>query len=1113
MDISTVNHPTSPRGYVFAHSLLTVMMIFLLAYLCLSLAAKSNHFTPLWFPTAAIIMILYHRPPHSWSVPLLLSGLSICTASFVLFGFSWFPVKLTLINLLEAIVCTLLLRQTLPPNDPLGSLTNWLKFVFCAVIFTPMFSALLATSLVLEPGKSFWEPFATWFISEAIGVLALAPVGLLYRRSTLKNLNMLKLLFVLTGTLTFSYLALFSMPYPFNFVILPLLWAAISLKRLEAFITYFTTTLMITVMISLGLLRFQQSGHYFPNVEIYLPLLLILIPAHAMTMLMHTLRVEKERIVESEARFRNALEYSAIGMALVSPTGNWLKVNKALCKLLHYSPEALSSLTLQAITHPDDLDTDQMQLHDLLDGNISSYSMEKRYIRSDGESVWTLLAVSLVRDAQTQPLYFIIQIENINELKRTEAENHRLMERITLANEAGGIGVWEWVLDREHLTWDKRMFEIYELSQDQTPTIKFWRSLLLPDDRERVEQHMSAIIVSPRPFVMEFRIKTRFGGIRHIRGQGNTIFDEHGKAIRIIGTNIDMTEIKSLTEALHEEKERLHITLDAIGEGVISTDKEMRITFMNPVAEKMCGWQLEQVLGMQINDVVRMTDGKEGPEIKNLVQQCLQEGKHLPQDYALVLHNRDGRYFDVQESISPLKTLEGEVMGVVMVLQDVTESRELMKKLSYNASHDALTNLLNRTSFEKRLKTAITNLIDNEQQHALVFLDLDRFKAVNDTAGHAAGDALLKEISQLMQRQLRNSDCLARLGGDEFGLILFDCSLTQAKTLMQQMVTLISEYSFYWEGKIYRVGASAGITQINATSNKSSELLAQADIACYTAKHRGRGQVHVYEGRQKQQMAHRHELLTQQEVLDIIGKQQLQLRVSAVSPPKTPQAICFYQVKACITYSDERMLTSEAFFAAAQLYGLLPNVDRWVVSQILERYAEAIRLKGISISLPLATNSVIDADFQHFMQETLAASKLPAQALYLMVDETVILDHPHDGAAFIRRLQAMGCKLIVNGFGSNLHVFEQLNGQTVDYIRIDERFITDVHCNQMDELMVSMLNGAAHRIQIQTLAGPAHQQVTLEALRTIGVDLVDGDTVAVEQPLNHLLDSGYFGIR
>lgn len=851
MDISAPNHLTTCKGALLMHTLLAAAVVFLLALLCLTLSNESSHFTPLWFPTAAIITVLYRHSPQQWGLPLLASGVAIVTASTLLYGFSWLPVKLSLINLLEAVVCTLLLRRMLLPDDPLNSLASWLKFVVCAVIFTPLFSALLAAWWAPAPEQSFWQSFNTWFISEAIGVLSLAPIGLVYRRRMLEQLNPFPLLLALIASLVFGYLALAHLPFPFTFVILPLLWAAIALPRLEAFTICFCTTVMITVMISFGLLHFRIPTTPFSDIEIYLPILLILIPAHAMAMVMHAFRVEKQHIVESEIRFRNALEYSAIGMALVSPQGQWLQVNQALCKLLGYTPEALRRLTFQEITHPDDLNADLVQLRDLLDGHISSYTLEKRYIRSDGEHVWTLLAVSMVRDAEGLPLYFISQVEDISELKRTSAENHRLMERITLANQVGGIGVWEWVMDGEELTWDKRMFELYDLSPDQKPTMSLWRTLLLPEDRERTDLEMSSLLDQPRPFILEFRLLTREGKVRHIRGQGNVILDAQGKALRMIGTNIDMTEVRNLTEALHQEKERLHITLDAIGEGVISTNDAMQITFMNPVAEQMCGWPLSLAVGMPIAGVVRLTNGKDGAEVENPVQCCLQENRQLSADYALVLHSRDGRYFDIQQSVSPLKTLNDEVMGAVMVLQDVTVSRELMRKLSYSASHDALTTLPNRTSFEKRLKNAIAGAVEHQRQHALVFLDLDRFKAVNDSAGHAAGDALLRDIAQLMQHHLRHSDCLARLGGDEFGLILFDCSSEQAKSLMQQLVNYIGQHPFYWEDKVYHVGASAGIACITADSGKSSELLAKADLACYTAKHQGRGKVYLYEARQK----------------------------------------------------------------------------------------------------------------------------------------------------------------------------------------------------------------------------------------------------------------------
>lgn len=843
MDPRAKHQTSRAKSALLLHALQTLILVFLLAYVSLSLSTQSHLFTPLWFPTAGIIIMLYPCPARQWPLLLLLSGLGIYCANFILFGSNMMAAKLTLINLLEASLSLYLLRQILPTDDPLNNLTHWLKFIVCAVLFFPLISALLATILVYQPEQEFWLLFTTWFISKALGILALVPV---YHRSALTTLRLSEMLLTLIGTLVLIYLALTNLPYPFTFVTVSLFWAAIRLPRLETLIIFFAITLMFTMMVSFESPHFQVIEPYFSNVSIYLPLLLILLPAQTMAIVIHALRIEKAHLIESETRFRHALKYSVIGMALMSPEGKWLQVNEALCKLLRYSRDDLHHMAFQQLTHPDDLPPELIQLQALLDGKISSYTRKKRCLRSDGVYIWITLSVSLVRNQQGDPLYFIAQMEDIDELKRSEEENQRLIERITLANQAGGIGIWEWKFGEDSLTWDRRMFELYELPPGETPTRELWRSLLLPEDRSYIDQQLAKIPIGCS-FTSEFRIKTPLGTLRHIRAQGEVILDSSNQPIRMIGTNVDWTKIKLLTKALHEEKERLRITLDAIGEGVISINSEMRITFMNPIAEQMSGWSSALALGMPINSVIRLTQDLDGAEIENPAQHCLQQGGNRPEDPALVLHSRDGRRIDVQLSVSPLKTLEGENAGAVMVLQDVSDSRKLMKKLSYNASHDALTKLQNRASFEQQLERAIVNAADDAQHHALVFLDLDRFKAVNDSAGHAAGDALLKEISQLMQSQLRNSDCLARLGGDEFGLILFDCSLEQAHALLQKIVLHINEYPFLWEGKTYHVGASAGITQITATSGTSTELLAQADLACYSAKHRGRGQVYLYQ--------------------------------------------------------------------------------------------------------------------------------------------------------------------------------------------------------------------------------------------------------------------------
>ncbi|WP_145510260.1 PAS domain S-box protein, partial [Yersinia rochesterensis] len=193
-------------------------------------------------------------------------------------------------------------------------------------------------------------------------------------------------------------------------------------------------------------------------------------------------------------RFRNAMEYSAIGMALVSPEGKWMQVNQALCKLLGYRQETLLTLNFQQITHPEDLSADLKLLEDLYHGRIPSYSMEKRYIRSDGEVVWALLVVSVVRDHEQQPLYYISQVEDINDLKKSEIVNRRLMERITLANEAGGIGIWELDIRKQQISWDKRMYELYHVPLNTPVDNDVWQQYIHPDDINRVNREYSAAL-------------------------------------------------------------------------------------------------------------------------------------------------------------------------------------------------------------------------------------------------------------------------------------------------------------------------------------------------------------------------------------------------------------------------------------------------------------------------------------------------------------------------------------------------------------------------------------------------------------------------------------------
>ena len=705
---------------------------FLFTFFSLALAHAGTTLSPLWFPTAIMMVGCYRRPVNMW-LPVLAGGtLGTLLASRLLFPLGATTLVYSAINVIEALAGALLLRRLLPGPSPLKNLQDWGRLAFASAVAPPLLGGALVVMLV--PGAHPLQTLLIWILSEAIGALSIVPPGLLYRHHYLQRHRnprlLLETLATLLVTLALSAMAMLWLPWPFTCIIVLLMWSAVRLPRMEAFAIFLLTIMMVSLMLTANP-QLLSSPHTFglDNVS-WMPFLMILLPVNIMTMVMYAFRLERRHIIESETRFRNAMEYSAIGMALVGTGGQWLQVNKSLCRFLGYSREALLETTFQQLTWPEDLDQDLTQLDMLLRGEIETYTMEKRYRTRSGEIVWALMAVSLVRDAGGAPLYLIAQIEDINDLKRTEAVNRQLMDRVTLAH-----------------------------------------------------------------------------------------------------------------QALFAEKERLHITLDSIGDAVICTDVAMNIVFMNPVAEKMCGCAQEEALSRPLEAVLRITAGKEGPVIPAAARAKAGQ-TDLTQD--VVLHSRHGGRYDIRYSVRPLSTQDGSSLGSVLVIQDITESRKMLRQLSYNASHDALTRLANRRSFELRLHDLLHDTGQTQGGHALVFIDLDHFKAVNDSAGHAAGDALLQALAALMQQHLRAQDFLARLGGDEFGLLLPACESGEAQRIAGAIVQAIREYRFEWREQQHRVGASAGITLIDERSAGLSEVMSQADSACYAAKHSGRGTVSLY---------------------------------------------------------------------------------------------------------------------------------------------------------------------------------------------------------------------------------------------------------------------------
>lgn len=1086
------------------------LLSFIFSLFSLELTHFGSHLSPLWFPSALMMVAFYRHAGKMWPGIAVVCSVGSVAATMVMFPASTLNLWYTVINVIEAVTGAMLLRKFLPWYNPLQNLNDWMRLAIGSALIPPLLGGMLVCLIV--PTDNFVRTFMLWFLSEAIGALALVPVGILFKPHYLlrhrKRQLLLETLATLAVTLGLSWLAMNYLPWPFTAVIVLLMWSAIRLPRMEAFLIFLITVMMVSLVVAANpLVPVTPKASVMLNAS-WLPFLMILLPANIMTMVMYAFRAERKHISESEERFRNAMEYSAIGMALVGIDGQWLQANKALCNFLGYTQDELRLMTFQQLTWPEDLNKDLEQLDLLVRGEINTYSLEKRYYTRSGDLVWALLAVSVVRHADGSPRYFIAQVEDINDLKQTEWVNKRLMECITLANEAGGIGIWEWELEPDIISWDKRMFELYEVPSHIKPTWQLWYERILPEDREETERIIRDSLMSRIAFKLEFRIAVK-DGIRHIRTLANRVLNRNGEVERLLGVNMDMTEVKQLNEALFQEKERLHITLDSIGEAVLCTDVDMNVTFMNPVAEKMSGWSQGQAMSQPLLNVLRITFGESGPAMENIHSGDMSRSA-IEQD--VVLHCRTGGTYDIHYSVTPLSTLDGQNIGFVLVIQDVTESRKMLRQLSYSASHDALTHLANRVNFETHLKRLLKSVQELHQRHALVFIDLDRFKAVNDTAGHAAGDALLRELSSLMLSMLRSTDILARLGGDEFGLLLPDCNVESARYISGRIIEAINDYHFMWEGRMHRIGASAGITIIDETNHQASEVMSQADIACYASKNNGRGLVTVYEALQGQMLQERSKM-SLEEQWRMIKDNHLMMIARCVASPRVPETCNFWLLSLRLWTSEGEAMEERAFRAGLNDPELIRALDRRVFHEFFRNHATAVAAKGLGVALPFSAAGLSNSKLVEEVLDLLERGPMPGRLLHLMINADALMRQGKEIIDNLKKLRHAGCRIILSHIGHDLEIFNHLSPHTADYLLLDQELVTNVHGNLMDEMMVTIVQGHAQRLGLKSIAGPTNQPLMMDTLSGIGIDLIFGDTISQPQPLDIMLNTSYFAIN
>lgn len=631
--------------------------------------------------------------------------------------------------------------------------------------------------------------------------------------------------------------------------------------------------------------------------------------------------------------------------------------------------------------------------------------------------------------------------------------------------------------------------------------VPLW-SLLHEDDQLRFRTMAS----SGRGNRDDVRMVCKNGEIRwlHI----STDHTDYDGSPAMIMTAIDITQRKVAESALEEEKERVQVTLASIGDGVITTDTNGRINYLNPVAESLLGCGFRDVFGRRLGDMLHLSDIDGRDMTADPLQLCMQGDQAMNlSNRSLTLKRSDDTEYEVQISASPIRNRSDQVMGCVLVLRDVTELHNLTRKMSYQATHDSLTGLINRAEFERRLNLALDDVGDNGGSHIMLYLDLDQFMVVNDTCGHSAGDEMLRQLTARLQSQIRNGDTLARLGGDEFGVLLKDCSVARAQAFAEEIRCLIRLFRFTWEDKVFEIGVSIGLVAIDADSGLVADVLRAADSACYIAKDQGRNRVHIYQPDDLALVDHQGQMIWMQRLKKALNEDRFSLFIQEIQPLYGDDSGYAHGEILCRMISEEGNLISPLdYLPAAERYHLMPQVDRWVLNHALRWMHEAGNRPGVPkvCGINLSGQSIGDSGFQDYVVQTLEHAGVAPERICFEITETAVIGNLQSATAFIQRLRSMGCRFALDDFGSGLSSFGYLKHLPVDYLKIDGCFVRDMVHDGRDYALVESIHRLGTVLGMQTIAEYALDDDTLKALKDMGVHYAQGYAIGRPRPLDEI---------
>jgi diguanylate cyclase (GGDEF)-like protein/PAS domain S-box-containing protein len=801
----------------------------------------------------------------------------------------------------------------------------------------------------------------------------------------------------------------------------------------------------------------------------------------------------------SEEWFRVLAE--ATSTTIVVFRDRFLYVNSACEALTGYTAEELLGKTEPwSLIHPDFREQARDRARRRLEGEEVQGRFEVKVLHKDGTERWAEVSVGLV-EFDGSPAIMSHSVD-IHDRKVAELERARAEQRLRLAQRAGRAVVWDWDLSTDELECSALAEEIGGpgIREELTSGAAFLE-LVHPDDRANYTDSILRVLKGAKSLNAEIRLLLPSGAVRWLSERAEPIRNDDGRVERLIGVAQDFTERKLAEEALFREIERAQVTLSSIADGVIRTDARGAIDFINPVAERLTGRSLTDAYGQRVPEIYRVANESTGTPGFDLVAQCLRDGRPVSPPGNRVLTSRNGTEYTVKDSAVPLKDRNGDIVGVVLIFKDLSQMRELQDEMHRLESTDGLTGLMNRHAFERHLETLLPAVIATGRQYALCHFDLDEFKLINDSCGHAAGDEFICQVTSVLAAKVRDVDLIARMGGDEFAVLMADMEASDARQRAEGLADAVRRVRFSWDDRIYAVGVSIGLVPISSETPSADSILKAADAACHVAKETGRNRLHEYEPGDAAIAERSGGMQWISRIHKALAEDRFLLFQQPVVPMSESASLApLFEILVRMTDEEGAMVPPNDFIPSAERYHLISSIDRWVIKNGLSVLHEVDA--GVRFIFNVSGQSVSEESFQSFVMDQFRSSRVSPERVLFEITETAAIADLQRAMRFISIFKGLGCRFVLDDFGKGVSSYTYLKNLPVDLLKIEGEFVRRMLDDPIEAAIVDSINQVGQVVGLETIAECVETEEICNAVREAGIDYAQGFWLARPAPLD-----------